>query len=251
MAWWQLNLGSGRASQPRGPEAAAWTESEVLESILSERVTFRAPATLLMSDWGRTTSARFAVLSDGEIRFDLASLPASLRIEPLASCCVTFVHRRHAMVFLSQVLRVDPGSTPENPRQVALRVPSRMASEDLRSAPRIPNLRGSGMVVLAEEPGGRRWTSIPLNVSATGALVEFPESAVPRFRHGAEIQLVIEHGEISARVAATVRRVDGPRIAFTFPGALHGAATVAPKGLDEILRRLRAPRLGTASTLTA
>ena len=90
-----------------------------------------------------------------------------------------------------------------------------------------------------------------LETVMAGALVEFPESAVPRFRHGAEIQLVIEHGEISARVAATVRRVDGPRIAFTFPGALRGAAIVAPEGLDEILRRLRTPSLGTASTLTA
>ena len=177
MAWWRLQPGrrAGAGSDAHGAGADPRT-------VLTERVTFRAPATLTLRDSGRVATVRFAGLSDQEVRFDLTDASAPFPIDSLAACSVTFVHRRRAMVFLSQVRRVDEGPA-EAPRQVALRLPSELASEDLRSAERIPNLRGSGIGIQIEDPAGGEWTSIPLNLSATGALVEFPEAA-PRARAG-------------------------------------------------------------------
>jgi hypothetical protein len=250
MAWWRVSLGDRQrregAGAPRAPSPGDWQAPPEVRAVLSEQVTFRAPAAVALLDSGRRFDVRFAGLGEREVSFDLPSPFPPPRLEALSACWVSFVHRRRSVAFLSHVRRVDAGTTPELPRQLVLRLPSRLASEDLRSARRIGGLRASGVRVGLDAGRRGRWTPAPVNLSASGILLEFDRTSAPPLHAGSEARVELRLAEESVTLEARVRRRQGPRLALTFRDVLRDGDLAPPPALARILERLESAE-GTAA----
>jgi hypothetical protein len=197
-------------------------------------------------------SVRFASLRDREVVFDVDCAAESAALRPLAACCVTFSHRGRAMTFLSHVRRIETGAPLDRPRQTSLRIPTQIASEDLRSAYRVNNTRTSGLALRLVTADEREWQPEIVNLSMSGALIEFVEDS-PQLSVGTEVSLALsmEGREIDLR--GTVRRAAGQRWGLIFRESLRGGDIEPPETLAAIVRTLerrwtQRDRVATPST---
>jgi hypothetical protein len=204
---------------------------------LSESCTFRAAAVILDLGAPQRLSVRFASLRDREVVFDVDSAPESATLRPLAACCVAFSHRGRAMTFLSHVRRIETGAQLDRPRQMTLRIPTQIASEDLRSAYRVNNTRASGLAVKLTTADERVWEPEVVNLSMSGALIQFTDD-FPQLSVDTEVALVLSMEGREIELCGTLRRSEGPRWGLTFRESLRGGDIEPPERLAAIVRTL-------------
>jgi len=228
MAWWTLPFGRRRTASADRPSP----EATEFEAVLSGCCAFRSPAVLLDRDRGGRFAARFAALGERDVVLDLEGA-GPLGLTPLSVCLVSFAHRGRSWAFVTSVRRVEARE-----RQVSLRRPSDGTSEDLRGAFRVPTPPRTGLAVRAHGPDGRAFEAAPVNVSMSGALLDFPDEDFPHWPRLAPVELELRLAGNRVRVAACVQRREGPRAAFFFPDAVRDGEVEPPASLAGLVRTL-------------
>lgn len=264
MAWWTFTSGriGRRASEAESPAVGSPESSGSgpdPAAILSESCTFHAPAVVMDLSSPQRLEGRFASLQDREVVIDVVASSGEMRIQPLSACCVSFPHRGRAMVFLTRVRRIEQGATAERPRQLGLRLPAQIVSEDLRSAYRVNNTRGSGLEMTLHDRRGHSWTPQIANLSMSGCLIEFLEGDGPGadWSFGSDVGVDLAMGSRSISLCGVVRRREGTRWGLTFREALRGGDVDPPDALSGIVRELerrwseREPQPPTGATSSA
>ncbi len=207
---------------------------EVLETCARER----SHATLIPCVRGGGHSLRFAAYSRDEISFQLPESRSVLRLAPLSTCWLSFLWRDQPTGFLSQVLRSEERG-PGAGGQIALRPPTQLASENLRSALRVSNLRGTELRVRVASERHSPRTATPLDLSFSGMLVEMPESSSSDFGVHEVVDLELSLAGQSTWLLGVVRRRNGRRVGIHFPEALQAGRIEPPADLEGIIRRLQ------------
>jgi hypothetical protein len=252
MAWWQLLISTLREasrderarpdpdddlapdSDLLGPDLQRVDVDLVLETCVRER----AHATLIPCVRGGGHSLRFAACSRDEITFELPESRSALRLEPLSTCWLSFLWRDQPTGFLSQVLRSQERA-PGAGGQIALRPPTQLASENLRSALRVSNLRDSELRVRVASERLSPRIATPLDLSFSGMLLEVAESGPSEFGVHEVVDLELSLAGQSAWLLGVVRRRNGRRLGIHFPETLRAGRIEPPADLEGIIRRLQ------------
>ncbi len=207
---------------------------QVLETCARERT----HATLIPCVRAGGHSLRFAAYSRDEVTFQLPESRSVLRLEPLSTCWLSFLWRDQPTGFLSQVLRSEERG-PTAGGQIALRPPTQLASENLRSALRVSNLRGTELRVRVASERHSPRTVTPLDLSFSGMLLEMPECGSSDFGVHEVVDLELSLAGQSAWLLGIVRRRNGRRVGIHFPEALQAGRIEPPPDLAGIIRRLQ------------
>ena len=255
MAWWQLltstlhnTVRDGRArSRDLDPDLDLGLEADEtredlgradIDEILSTCARERAHATLIPCVRGGGHSLRFATCARDEITFQLPESRSVLRLEPLSTCWLSFIWRDQPTGFLSQVLRSEERGRGGG-GQIALRPPTQLASENLRSASRVSDLRGTELRVRVASERRSPRAATPLDLSFSGMLLEMPESDPSSFGVHEVVDLELSLAGQSAWLLGVVRRRSGRRVGIHFPEALKSGRIEPPQDLAGIIRRLQ------------
>jgi hypothetical protein len=205
--------------------------------ILSTCAREREHATLIPCLRGGGHALRFASWSPEEVVFDLPESRSFLRLEPLSACWLSFIWHDQPTGFLSQILRSEERRL-DGGGQIALRPPTRLASEDLRSALRVSDLSGTELRVRITSDRRSPRIATPLDLSFSGMLLEMSAAERSELAIHEVVDLELSLGGQSAWLLGVVRRKNGRRVGIHFPEALQAGRIDPPRDLAGIIRRL-------------
>ncbi len=251
MAWWQLLTPRRRKAAAQAlrtadevqlepaaelPDALGLERADIA-LILSTCAREREHATLIPCLRGGGHALRFASWSPEEVVFDLPESRSFLRLEPLSACWLSFIWHDQPTGFLSQILRSEERRL-DGGGQIALRPPTRLASEDLRSALRVSDLSGTELRVRITSDRRSPRIATPLDLSFSGMLLEMSEAERSELVVHEVVDLELSLGGQSAWLLGVVRRKNGRRVGIHFPEALQAGRIDPPRDLAGIIRRL-------------
>ena len=220
MAWWKPNLGVRNSEDER----RQW-----IHAVLAEASTFGRAARVDLPETGRSLTAHFTAVRREQLILVLRQEPEPA-VQPFSRCSVTFGLRGRSASFQSVVCGLE---TRRALVQLVLTRPTDLACQDLRTAPRLAVARDRGLRARLEAQGQSLHPTV-LNLSTTGAWLDFGEETVPEGPWPLELSC----GSLSLRLEAQVRRREGALVGVGFPAALRGVLCADCSTLIRLVDRL-------------
>ncbi len=233
MAFWNKSEPKRKSAPKPVPPLAPGDE---IERVLRESCSQRVPATLLLRESGQLLHAHFESVTDHFVTLRLDAAQAAPPIHTLSLLCVSFNQGRQAIVFLSPVRHSDCDG--DEGGRLVLGLPTQMIAEDVRSAFRVPVLRGSGLQVRARAQGGHVFQGHAVNVSLSGMLLRFDDGVPDTLRTHMELEVELAFGDSEITLAGAVRRRDDLQVGIQFPGAMRGGRLEPSEALQELVKSL-------------
>jgi len=225
--------------------ADAWDQGPGLTSGLHDQmeITARlreccfscAPALVVLPDLDIVLQVRFADVSHEGLDVDLFSATGTIHVG--AVCCVSFLDRGRSCVFITQVVGLRSTPPPDSPGLV-LMLPQLLAWTEARQSFRVPVVPGVGLVVHVGLDDSRSLVADPLDLSFTGAALEFARNDDPGLPCAGHCSLELSLGGVRVKLEAIVERRFEHVYGLSFPGTRQGDVIRPPDGLRSIIRLL-------------
>jgi hypothetical protein len=168
------------------------------------------------------------------ITLGLFQRPHGVEFCPLSQCVCLFQNAGRHCVFLATTKSFNTKCSPEI---LVIHRPAQVAYES-RRAFRVPVFREEGLQVEIAGGEGENWKVEVVDISLTGALVEFPGEDVPELVTGRQLRVELRFEDLIVELRAEVRRRYGKRYGLFFTDVLEGENLEPPDELAKLLRRL-------------
>ncbi|MGW8178781.1 MAG: PilZ domain-containing protein [bacterium] len=215
-------------------------EREYLDRTLAELCERRAPVTVISVESGCICRGRFRDLSPELVTLDLPQRSQKGGFQLLSQCVCLFRYGNGGCVFLAAVHSYRTDCSPE---VLIIQRPADAASESRRSF-RVPVTKQLPQVEMTGEDGSVLQVDA-VDLSVTGALVEFSDEEVPDLPVGTRFTVELRLDELVVTLAAEVRRRYGKRYGLFFSDVLADEQLNPPTELSALVARLEQIWLGS------
>lgn len=241
VSWWRKTF--GLEEEGATPAHASFVTTVEDLRLLFERCAEQSTAGLLVLDEGEAVhQIRFAAVTEYGLMLDLpldideAAWAAAQKA--LTPCSVVFFTGVHSRFFVSHV--ADTESLKREglqliPPKLLLRFPRFVAGTESRMSFRIPIVQDADLAVSLVCPDSESWAAEPLDLSQTGALLQFSHNEDPGLSLGDEVKVRIQLGRHAAELHGVIRRAEKRQYGVHFPDTVRGTDLSTPEALQDIL----------------
>lgn len=215
-------------------------EREYLDRTLTELCERKAPVTVISVESGSICRGRFRGLSPDLVTLELPQRSDEGAFPLLSQCVCLFRYGNGGCVFLAAVHSHKTDSSPEI---LVIQRPADAACES-RRAFRVPVTKQLPRVRMTGEDGAVFHVDA-VDLSVTGALVEFSDGEVPDLLVGRRFKVELRLDELVVVLAAEVRRRYGKRYGLFFSDVLADEQLKPPTELSALVARLEQIWLGS------